>query len=69
MQVYAEQQRAVVASLPSVAEGDFFETQPFGEATVDLEAMDADEGAFCSVAPLRHILLPGNHGALPECSA
>ena len=44
MQVYAEQQRAVVASLPSVADGEFFETQPVGEADVDLEAMDADEG-------------------------
>lgn len=46
VQVYAEQQRAVVASLPSVADGDYFETQPVGEADVDLEAMDADEGEF-----------------------
>ncbi|BDA47679.1 Guanine nucleotide-binding protein-like 3 homolog [Coccomyxa sp. Obi] len=42
-EVYAEQQRAVVASLPSVADGEFFETQPVGEADVNLEAMDADE--------------------------
>lgn len=42
--MYAEQQRAVVASLPSVEDGGFFETQPVGEADVDLAAMDADEG-------------------------
>lgn len=33
-----------MASLPFVADGEFFETQPVGEADVNLEAMDADEG-------------------------
>ncbi len=45
LQAFEQQQGAVLAGLPSVDEGDHFETQAAGAPVVDLEAMDADEGA------------------------
>jgi hypothetical protein len=43
-QAFAAEQSAVIAGLPSLQEGGFFETAPAGEATVDLAAAAADAG-------------------------
>ena len=43
-QTFAAEQSAVIAGLPSLQEGSFFETAPAGEATADLAPAAADAG-------------------------